>query len=378
MKFIIFVCLYLTFSDQYRVMEDSWNSSTTILTATFNQDNTTSFLQYIGLDHTHKARAATWLTFISYICVPFLLLIGLCGNSLTVIVTRGRMYRHSSHGVYLTAMAISDIIFLLAFPFSKHFIHDLFGTDIRALSTAGCKLYFFFFRASRSISASLIVLICIERFVAVWFPLRTRAISTKKAAFIAVSFIFVGVSTFSAIWTLTANIKNDKCVPVVLTTNNQQVAEVCSAIGMSLRTCIPAVMLLCLTPLTVGKLYHQRSLRREMGYNNSTDETYRVTLMLISVIIAFYVLITPFCIAKHALLFAGIDIVTSKYRWARNLYEISQICEQTNCVINFILYVMLSSSFRHHVCVLFKCDREKDKEKVTSVMSIDTLTNRYS
>ena len=322
-------------------------------------------------------KAEPWLIYLSYVAVPLLLVVGLAGNSLTIVITRSRLYRHSSHGVYLTAMAVSDIIFLLAFPFTKRFTHELFGTDVRAFSVVGCKLFFFFFRASRSISASLIILICVERFIAVWFPLKIKYLSTKRAAITAVSCVFVSISAFSAIWTMTANIKNNKkCVPVVLDDVNKHVAEVCQAIGMSIRTCIPTFMLLLLTPLTVLKLYQQRTLRRQMSIPNiaAQDDTYKITLMLISVNVAFYILITPFCIAKHVFLFAGIDIVTAPLPWARNLHEVSQLCEQTNCVINFLLYVMLSTSFRKNCIAIFVRQREVDKMAI----SVDTVSSKFN
>ena len=360
---------------------DWWMNSTVELSTALAtlSNNTTFFADNNGsnLIQKHpKARAEPWLMYVSYISVPLLLVVGLCGNTLTIMVTRSRHYRHSSHGVYLTAMAVSDIIFLLAFPFSKRFILALFGQDVRAISLIGCKAYFFFFRASRSISASLIILICVERFVAVWFPLKVKYLSTKRAAIMACSCVFAGISTFSAVWTLIANVKNNKCIAVDMTEETKLVAEVCSAIGMSLRTCIPTVTLLFLTPLTVFKVYQQQSMRKQISSKNkgSTDETYRVTLMLISVNMAFYILITPFCIAKHAFLFAGTDIVMAPLRWARNLHEVSQICEQTNCVINFILYVVLSSSFRRHFLAIFKRHHENEKPR----MSVDTVSSRYN
>ena len=37
------------------------------------------------------------------------------------------------------------------------------------------------------------------------------------------------------------------------------------------------------------------------------------------------------------------------YQWARNLYEISNMFEAANCVVNVLLYSLLNASFRRKV-----------------------------
>ena len=319
--------------------------------------------------------AETWLTYVSYVTVPLLLVAGICGNSLTIMVTTGRHYRRSSHSLYLTAMAVADIMFLLAYTLTKTQIHDLFGLDIRSVTIPGCKFFYFFYRATRTVSSSLVVLIAIERFIVVWFPLRAKLLSTRRAAMTAIICVIVGCSIISGVRTLTVNVKNEKCLPVVMTPYNKRIKEVCSAVGMTLRTIIPAVTLLLLTPLIVVKLFHQRYLRRKMSNINHPDETYHVTLMLVSVIIAFYILIMPFCIGKHLLLYANINIVSSSLTWARNMNELQQICEQINCVINFLLYVMVSASFRQHFYAIIRCQKGNEKFGLKSKESATLSTS---
>ena len=107
-------------------------------------------------------------------------ILGMFGNILTLIVTIDGHYGKSAHGLYITAMAVADIVFLTTQPFNRSFAYYLFGRDIRATSIALCKVYYFFLRWTRPMSSLVIVLICVERFVAIWFPLKSRIFFQQK------------------------------------------------------------------------------------------------------------------------------------------------------------------------------------------------------
>ena len=285
---------------------------------------------------------------------------------MTLIVTTSGHYKKSAHGLYITAMAVADIVFLTAQPFNRSFAYYLFGRDLRATSIAFCKVYYFVLRWARPMSSLVIVLICVERFVAIWFPLKARIFSSRRVAWIQVGVVFA-VSTFvSGFRTQSVGIENEVCVAVAITQyeHNMRLVHVCSVMGMTIRTLIPTLTLLILTPPTVAKLFYHRRLRREMSVANSNqaDETFHVSVMLMSVVVAFCILITPLCLAKHGYLFMGTNIVSTTTDWMRNVNEVRLICEQLNCVINFILYVLLSRTFRTQFYAVLTC-RHNEKQK---------------
>ena len=280
---------------------------------------------------------------------------GLCGNILTLMVTSGRAYRRTAHGIYITTMAVADIAFLLTQPLNRAFVHDLFGWDIRTHSVIGCKIYFFFLRWARPMSALVIVLICIERFVAIWLPLRAKIISSRRNALFQVCGIFSLACFVSGFRVQTVGITNDLCIGIVSTPDNKHLITLCSFMGLTIRTLIPTITLLVLTPPTVAKLFYQRRLRRVMSQGNQSDETFRVSMMLLAVAVAFCVLVTPFCLSKHWYLLAGTKVYLSSATWMKSLNEIRQICEQMNCVINFFLYVFISRQFRNQFRVILTC-----------------------
>ena len=278
------------------------------------------------------------------------------------MVTTTRAYRNSVHGLYITAMAVADITFLLTQPLNRRFVHDLFGRDIRSYSIIGCKIYYFFLRWARPMSSLVIVLVCFERFVAIWLPLKAKLFSSRRIAIIEICGIFLLTCFVSGFRTQTVGIQNSVCLAVVLTPYNKHLSAVCSVMGIAIRTLVPTLMLLILTPPTVAKLFYQRHLRRQMcnGKTYQSDETFRVSLMLLSVAVAFCVLVTPFCLIYHGYLFIGTNIVSTSTPAMRILNEVRLICEQINCVINFILYVLISRIFRREFYEILTCQRGKN------------------
>ena len=206
-------------------------------------------------------------------------------------------------------------------------------------------------------SSMVIVLVCIERFVVIWYPLKAKSFSSKRTAMIEICGIFALTCFSSGFRTQTAGVKDDVCLGVDLTQNTKDLKTLCSIMGMTIRTLIPTTTLLLLTPPTIAKLFYQRHLRRQMSYGKSyaSDETFRVSLMLLSVAIAFCILITPFCVIKHGYLFIGVNIVTKSSPAFKILNEVRLICEQLNCVINFLLYVLISGRFRRHFYKIMTC-----------------------
>ena len=288
---------------------------------------------------------------------------------LTLVVTATRSYRKTAHGLYITAMAIADITFLLTQPLNRGFVHDLFGIDIRSFSLIGCKIYYFFLQWSRPVSSLMIALVCIERFIAIWLPLKAKVLSSRRIALLEVCCIFLLSGFVSAFRSQLVGIKNNVCHDVVLTPYNKDLKELGSTLGMTIRTLIPTLTLLLFTPPTVARLFYRRQMKRQMTNTNAInyDGTFRVSLMLLSVVIAFCVLVAPFCVIKHIYMFLGIKIATSSVPTYKALFQIGLICEQINCVINFILYVLISRMFRHQIFELLTCRRRMNNSALKSI-----------
>ena len=88
----------------------------------------------------------------------FFFVLGLCGNTCTIIIMKNSRDDENPHRVYLTSLAMADIMSLIVTTLTKKSTHAMFGMDIRALSVIGCKLCSYIFRCALTCSSFIIVL----------------------------------------------------------------------------------------------------------------------------------------------------------------------------------------------------------------------------
>ena len=299
--------------------------------------------------------SVSWTIVTSYILVPLLVVMGCFGNTFTIIVMRSKRFQHSSTGVYLTALALSDLAFLITFPFIKGAFIELFGGDIRTLSVTGCRLYFFVYRGTKISSSWYVVLVGIERFLVVWFPLKAKILSNKRVALISTTVATAAIFTFEAARTGNTNIIDGVCLPFYKTPETEKLQTAFVATSTTIYSLIPTAILITVTPLTVWKLVRQQKKRQELMQNAGNDETLHVTVMLLSVTIAYLILVTVISMTFAVAFFMGENLLATKDPRILMFLEIAQIMEQLNYVINFFLYVISNVTFRKHVIFMLKC-----------------------
>ena len=201
---------------------------------------------------------------------PLIFYLWFSGNSLTIFVMLRKPFRHMSVSVVLISLSVSDTIVSLMLPFNKMFIRQLIGYDVRVVSVAGCRAFYSAFRLFKvscsvekghgsirfpqceyvlwllcalftssdnlqnrqmglkcitvlcsrfamspfqMMSSWCVVLISIERFVAVWFPSKAKRINTKRNVLICITGLFISFATMIGYWTSFADhiiVKNGK------------------------------------------------------------------------------------------------------------------------------------------------------------------------
>ena len=358
--------------------EDYLNQTTTymmVITGEFlNQSDVTTTNSTSATPAPGAPASVSWTTVTSYILVPLLVVMGCFGNTFTIIVMRSKRFQHSSTGVYLTALALSDLAFLLTFPFIKGAFIELFGGDIRTLSVTGCRLYFFVYRGTKISSSWYVVLVGIERFLVVWFPLKAKILSNKKVALISTTVATAAIFTFEAARTGNTNIIDGVCLPFYKTPETEKLQTAFVATSTTIYSLIPTAILITVTPLTVWKLVRQQKKRQELMQNAGNDETLHVTVMLLSVTITYLILVTVISMTFAVAFFMGENLLATKDPKILVFLEIAQIMEQLNYVINFFLYVISNVTFRKHVIYMLQCRCLNYKRK-TDLMRDATNAN---
>jgi hypothetical protein len=126
-------------------------------------------------------------------------------------------------------------------------------------------------------------------------------------------------------------------------------------LGFSLLVIVPVSILLILTPVIIITLRKQVLNRKHLTKQGKDDkQVLKASTLLMSVIVAFVVMATPFGV------FHVISFFKSKAIHEENttLYQIGRgitaTLDHLNYTVNFFLYVLTSRQFRDAVVALFR------------------------
>ncbi|KAH3781690.1 hypothetical protein DPMN_159592 [Dreissena polymorpha] len=112
-----------------------------------------------------------------------LLCVGLAGNILTIKVLLRMGIRRQPTLMFLLFLSVTDTVVLLT-VLPRYWIYYTFKFDLKLVSNAICKLYFFIVYLSFQYSSWILVGISIERAVKTNFPLRYKNVYTRKRVLI--------------------------------------------------------------------------------------------------------------------------------------------------------------------------------------------------
>ena len=155
--------------------------------------------------------------------------------------------------VFLIALALSDTVVIFVSTLNKHLVRSVMGVEVRSFDVTGCRVFFWAYRTSKMLSSWIVVFICVERFIAVCFPLRTKTMCTKRIAntSIAVTLLICGAYNAFRVW-LDTSIVHGTCMSKSVHRTGS-IALVGSVLLLSISTyaIVPAVIMIVLNSLTV-------------------------------------------------------------------------------------------------------------------------------
>ena len=120
---------------------------------------------------------------------------GMLANNLIILVVLFGYLQKSVFINLLMMLAISENFYLLTIIENQR---GIFGKILVSPSVLHCRLNVFFAYVSGTASSWITVLISLERFIAVFFPLKVHFYCTKKRTYKTVLFIFALASMASA------------------------------------------------------------------------------------------------------------------------------------------------------------------------------------
>ncbi|CAF0912106.1 unnamed protein product [Rotaria sordida] len=274
---------------------------------------------------------------------PFVSISGLLGNILALIVINRKSLRNTSSAVFITYMAIFDSAVLLLH--AGNLVRPRRNLFIHCSSTYLTDLFTF-------CANWVLVIITLERHVAVTSPFLAKRFCTVKSArysvymLLTIAIIFFS-TTFPIIYNIHGDSKRKKCI---IRSKFELIHHIYQPIVMY---GLPDLLLLS-NLFTICSLFRQRKqqLSNREGLNirisdvHSNRKQRQLTIMLVTVNLAFYLFSTPAMIAFIVQYSPPKHHELNKLKRRFLFSHISVLLLQLHNATNFIFYCLAGQRFR--------------------------------
>jgi hypothetical protein len=312
-----------------------------------------------------------------------IVLFGLFGNaSIIGIMCFNKSFLKLTTTIYLIALAISDS-FVLVFENLIIWIDFLIKSDGEKIQTiTDCKIYYIYYVA-KTVSAWLIVSICVDRFLIVYFPLMTTKYLTKKITIMRIIILTIISILINLHYVILIkapiNFEYD-CVSVGLGSYwNEKIWPI---INTLLYSVIPSLLLLGFYILIIYKLakmkkklekVHNHQITEIKQYLKVINSHKQLNITVFTICLSFFILTLPsniYTILNNQIILNGDNYHENFYhnktvnnieflKTRNNIQKvllIDRVLEQLMNVyhaINFILYILTSTVFRKEIANVF-------------------------
>ena len=300
---------------------------------------------------------------------PFILVIGICGNILSLSVFLSKNMRKMSASVYLASLSTADISTLLFYVFiewlRRGLIHISPESKINFLEINGiCHILLYLSYVSRLMSAWLIVSFTIERYIGVCHPFKRRDTSPKGTLRIVVSLLIICsvLVLYKPFLSGSHTIRNRTACASRPEFRN--VSFILDSIFAVMITLIPFLIISVLNFLIIRKL-----IMRNRGYKENqliTEEsTIRLefTIILLAISFFFVAFNLPFFVVWFRNFLHSRFLISQgepgDVDYWNAVLSITRTIFYMNYCINFFLYSVTGAYFRRELKALFVIFRMK-------------------
>ena len=299
-----------------------------------------------------------WMRTLSFGMSCFFMIFGLFGNILTLIISSRSANRSKPYSILIMMLATTDTAAMLTR------ILNLLGPVqmklIAFTNQVACIILVFATALTKHTSTVAVELICIERFIVIFFPLKARRFLTSRNTRITIAACVLVTLVSTSVFT----VYSIKCRRDVPASGSTEVALARRA-SVILNQHVPMAIFLCLTPLMVVKLIQQHAVRRRLTKTESKTGHYQTSVLLVSIVVAFFILAVIPNLVLLALEASGIATRGRNEAFVVSFFKILMpVGQMANYSINFIFYNAFNADFRRKTIILLGCSRPDGEQAV--------------
>ena len=295
------------------------------------------------------------------IAYNLILLSSLVGNSLIVLIVYKTPTLRKPINMLIANMAMSDLLYpIFLFPVRLADLHAGSWLIGGTLGQALCKLHPFLSSISSLVSIQSLVLITVDRFVAVVVPLRSPLISRKLCLFFIVATWIVAMAVHSpylVAFKLVEYPERLRCKRLwqeAFGGNTYPIYVLAGAIVLFYTPFVLLVILYSIIMIKVKKQAHpgEQSANAEEQRNRRNRN---VLKMAIAIVVVFFICWIPFFSNVIIVSFTAPDSPIFSSCSFELYRRVTAFMAYANCAINPIICLILSSNYRQALKRLVSC-----------------------
>uniref|UniRef100_A0A8C4T107 Growth hormone secretagogue receptor type 1 n=1 Tax=Erpetoichthys calabaricus TaxID=27687 RepID=A0A8C4T107_ERPCA len=290
---------------------------------------------------------------ITAICLV-LFLLGVLGNLTTIFVFQYCKEMRTTTNLYLSSMALSDILIFAGLPFD---LYRLWRYRPFVFGDFLCRFQFYLSETCTYATILHITTLSMERYLAICFPLRAKRLVTKqRVKLVIVALWLISLMTAGPIFFL-FKVDQQECKHT-----DQAVHSGLLQTMIWVSTVYFFLPLTCLTllyGLISRKLWKSRQEIQEPNARNRARYHRQTIKMLVLVVLAFAVCWLPFHVGRILFSNAAWNGTDAKalYHTAQYFNLVSMVLFYLSASINPVLYNLMSGRYRCAVCRLLGIHR---------------------
>ena len=293
--------------------------------------------------------------FVKFMCM-FVFILGLVGNSLVLIVFGRRWSKLKNCEVYMMSLAVADLLATVTVPI-RLFL-ELNGHDFYDGGHVGCKIMGSLAMTTVTVSALTLLVISIDRFIIVKWPLRGLQTSSKNA--ITICIIWLISFALSSIFLFRAYLYDDPaddssqhlCRVFYLSDREASAHGLASftvqiVIPLSIMSVLYSLIALELRKTAKSHLirHHKNEMRARLKRNR------KAIILFVTLVTVFYVFVLPSSIFYLFYLYDGLGSLPDNQ--VTVIYSLLHLMLMLNSCVNPIIYSNLHTSFRRSTLKIF-------------------------
>ncbi|XP_013781336.1 allatostatin-A receptor-like [Limulus polyphemus] len=301
------------------------------------------------------------------IVVPILfgiiVIVGLIGNLLVVVVVIFNPLMRSTTNLLIINLAVADLLFIV---FCVPFTAWDYALPYWPFGDIWCRIVQYLVIVCAYASIYTLVLMSMDRFMAVVHPVSSISIRTENNAYIAITvtwslILLACLPVLPAHGEVTYDVGSHKYSMCVFLQEGYNYPAYQVSFFLSSYV-VPLVLIFCLYVLMLKRLWFHVAPGGKVSAGSHKSKK-RVTRMVVIVVVIFAVC---WCPIQIVLLLKSLDKYELKLRPSRVIFQVaSHILAYMNSCVNPILYAFLSENFRKafRKVVTFVPTRRRSKSK---------------